>query len=835
MNVDKFVQHIKSSDWYDGQIIHVEDLSARDARYAPLEPAPPERVRGMIGADGISQFYTHQADAIAHIRSGENVVVVTGTASGKTLCYNIPVLESLLEDPESCALYLYPTKALAQDQLRTLQRYQQTDPEFPLVTGTYDGDTPPSVRRKLKNEANVLLTNPDMLHSGILPNHGTWSRFLSRLKYVVVDEVHSYRGVFGSNVAHVLNRLNRICEHYGVSPTYICSSATIRNPKALADKLTGRDMVTVEDDGSPRGPKTFVLWNPPFHGESNVERRSANGEAARILAELVQHDHQTITFVRARVVSEVITRYAQEILQHQSPSRAKLVRAYRGGYLPAERREIERALFSGELKGVVSTNALELGIDIGSMEAALLVGYPGTISSTWQQAGRAGRGSEPSLVILIPYDSPIDQYMAQHPDYFFGRTPESAVIDPHNAHIVLSHMRAAAFELPIAPGDWGPFGEYCGPILKILEEDRQVRQQGDRFYWSGPNYPSADVGLRNISDDVYTIIDTGRGGKEVANPENRVIGTIDEPGAFMQLHGQAIYIHHGETYFVDELDIRKKIAWVQKEDTDYYTQSITEVKIKVEKEELKKQWSLSDVYWGDLSVTSVTFMFKKIKFGTRDSLGFGALDLPPTTLDTSGTWILPHAETYALIKKAGRVPREGLLGISNVIKEVIPVFAMCDSIDIGAAVDSSAANAPGIFVHDRYPGGLGFSLKAYDIIEEIMEACLELVDRCPCHDGCPSCVGSPLPPYSHLDPDANTRGLIPDKESSKSILHVLLGREPYQPSIADRDGLAGSAELLKQEQEVRQMLDATRLPGALEKKLRERVDKLKHRRPFSNR
>jgi DEAD/DEAH box helicase domain-containing protein len=421
--------------------------------------------------------------------------------------------------------------------------------------------------------------------------------------------------------------------------------------------------------------------------------------------------------------------------------------------------------------------------------------------------------------------------MAQHPDYFFARTPESAVVDPHNAHIVLSHVRAAAFELPIAPGEWGQFGEYCGPILKLLEEDRQVRQQGEKFYWSGPNYPSADVGLRNISDDVYTIIDTGP--KDRPDADNRVIGTIDEPGAFMQLHPQAVYIHHGETYFVTDLDLVKKIAWVEKEDTDYYTQSITETKIKVEEEELKKQWGRSDVYWGDMSVTSVTFMFKKIKFGTRDSLGFGALDLPPQTLDTTGMWILPHAEAYALVKKAGRVPREGLLGISNVIKEVIPIFAMCDTMDIGATVDSSAADAPGIFVHDRYPGGLGFALKAYEIIDEIMEACLDLIDGCACAHGCPSCVGSPLPPYSHLDPDANTRGLIPDKEAAKSIVHALLGREPYQPSVPGER--AGSAELLKQEEEVRAMLDATRLPVTLEKKLRERVDKLKHRRPFPSR
>jgi DEAD/DEAH box helicase domain-containing protein len=834
MNVEKFLKHLESSEWYDGQIVRVERLPERAARFAPLDPPVQPCIAAAIGTDGIERLYTHQAQAIRHARAGEHVVVVTGTASGKTLCYNVPVLESILADPGSCALYLYPTKALAQDQLRTLTRYLDADPSLPLVTGTYDGDTPPNARRKLKNEANVLLTNPDMLHSGILPNHGTWARFLAKLKYVVVDEVHSYRGTFGSNVAHVLGRLNRICEHYGASPTFVCSSATIRNPRELAERLTGRTMAVVDDDGSPRGPKAFVIWNPPFFGDDRVERKSANVEAARILSELVAQDHQAIAFVRARVVSEIVARYAQEFASRISPSRAKLIKSYRGGYLPEERRQIERALFAGELRGVVSTNALELGIDIGSMEAALLVGYPGSIASTWQQAGRAGRGADPSLVVLLPYDSPIDQYMAKHPDYFFGRSPENAVIDPLNAHIVLNHVRAAAFELPIRKEDWQEFGDYCGPILKLLEDDRQVRQQGGQFFWSGPNYPSADVSLRNIGDDVYTIIIgtsaamAADGLKAVPNDHSRVIGTIDEAGAFQQLHPQAIYIHGSETYFVNELDIRKKIAWVQKEDTDYYTQSITETKIKIENEELHKSEHASEIHWGDLSVTSVTYMFKKIKFGSRDSLGFGALDLPPQTLDTTGMWILPHPEAYALAKTAGRVPREGLLGISNVIREVIPLYAMCDTMDVGASVDSSAANAPGIFVHDRFPGGLGFALKAYELIDEILVACLELLDTCACGGGCPSCVGSPLPPYSHLDPDVNARGLIPDKEAAKSILHHLLGREAYQPSVRT---VAGSAETLREGEVLRTLVDSTQLPVTLEKKLRQRVDKLRKRGP----
>lgn len=819
MKVESFLTKLKSSGYYGGQIVHSEQLAERRGRFAPLDPPPPARIAHMLHEEGIRDLYLHQVKAIENVRAGKNVVVVTGTASGKTVCYNVPVLERILTDSDATALYLYPTKALAQDQLRTLHRYQRMDPELPLRTGTYDGDTPPATRRKLKNEANVLLTNPDMLHSGILPNHGSWAHFFSRLRFVVIDEIHTYRGVFGSNVSHVLNRLNRICRHYGADPAFVCCSATIRNPAELAEKLTGRPMVLLDEDGSPRGAKTFVFWNPPLIGDDRMERKSANVEAARVLSELVAEDHQVITFVRARVVSEVVTRYAKDALDRMSPSRAKAVKAYRGGYLPEERRRIEQALFSGELQAVVSTNALELGIDVGGLESALLVGYPGSIASTWQQAGRAGRGKEPSLVMLVPHDSPIDQYMVQHPDYFFGRSPENAVIDEKNPHVVLSQLRSAAFELPIAASDWEYFGEYCGAILKILEEDHQLKRKLDKYYWAGGSYPAADVSLRNIGDSVYTIIEVGA--------DNRVIGTIDEAGAHMQVHPEAIYMHAGETYFVRSLDLEKKIAFVEKIDTDYYTQSLTEVKIKIEEEELEKKWNRSEVHYGDLSVTQVTYMFKKIKFGSRDSLGFGALDLPPQTLLTSGTWLIPLEEVYVHVRNSGRVPREGLLGISNVIKEVIPLYAMCDTMDIGASVDSSAANAPAIFVYDRFPGGLGFAHKTYEMLPEIVGACLQLIDGCRCERGCPSCVGSPIPPFSQLDPDVNSRGLIPDKEAAKSILHVLLGREDYLPSRSDRDP---AAEAAAAEIDVA-LREAKKLPMTLERKLRERMGALRKPRP----
>jgi len=554
-----------------------------------------------------------------------------------------------------------------------------------------------------------------------------------------------------------------------------------------------------------------------------MERKSSNIEASKLLSELIVDGAQAIVFVRARVVSEIITRYVKGELAGLAPSYADSVRAYRGGYLPAERRDIEKALFSGELKAVVSTNALELGIDVGTLDAAILVGYPGSIASSWQQAGRAGRGMDASLAVLIPHNSPIDQYMVQHPDYFFGRSPENAVIDPYNPHVVLSHLRAAIFELPLSTREFDKYGEYCGAILKLLEENRQVRMKGGKYYWCGGSYPAADVRLRNIGDDVYTIIEMG--------DDNKVIGTIDEMSAHMQVHTQAVYLHDGETFFVSALDMVKKIAFVEKTDTDYYTQSITEVKIKIEEEELRRKWRMSSVFFGDLSVTSVTFMFKKIKFGSRDSLGYGALDLPPVTLLTSGMWILPPKDAYVFVKKAGRVPREGLLGLSNVIKEVIPIFAMCDTMDVGASVDSSAANVPAVFIYDRFPGGLGFSHKAFEMIEDIMEASLELIDDCVCSGGCPSCVGSPLPPYTQLDPDTGARGLIPDKESAKSILHYLLEKEPYIPPKAAAGGRTKNASVEEfPEQESLQLPEIKELPLPLAKKLRERVSKLKHPR-----
>jgi len=772
VDVTRFLSDVGSDKSYRGQIVFRKLIPKKGARYGKLSRPLPDKLAKALRKSGIENLYVHQVEAIESLRKGKDVVIVTSTASGKTLCYNVPVIESILSNPETRAIYLYPTKALAQDQLRVLQHYMEgTGIHF--EAGTYDGDTPQALRRKLRDEAKVLLTNPDMLHTGVLPNHSKWAPFLSRLKFVVVDEMHTYRGIFGSHVANVIRRLRRICRHYGSEPVFVASSATIANPKEHAEKLLGRKVKVIDRNGSPRGRKHFIFWNPPTIDIGNMERRSSNIEAAQLITKLVLDDVKTIAFVRARVISEVITRYCRDSLGEHRSSLKDIVHPYRGGYLPEERRKIERMLFNGELKAVISTNALELGIDVGSLEASIIVGYPGSIASTWQQAGRAGRGEEDSLIVFIPYNTPLDQYLAHHPDYFFGRSPENAIIDPVNPYILMAQMRAAAFELPLEAKEVEEMGEYAPSIAQLLEDEHELNFVKGKWYWCGRGYPSADVNLRNISPNVYTIVDE--------TEDNRVIGTIDEASAFQQVHPQAIYIHEAETYFVRDLDTEKRIAFVEKTNVDYYTQSITEVQVKVDKEEKAKDWKLSRVSFGDVSVTSLTFMFRKIKFGSRDSIGYGKCDLPPQILETSGMWITPPAEVLSEVRKWGRVPSEGLLGLSNVLKEVVPLFVMCDPLDIGTTVNSRSTGGPAIYVYDKYPGGLGFAMKAYDIIEDIMDAAFELISSCPCEKGCPSCVGSPIPPFTQLDPDTGGKGMIPDKEAALVIIHSLLGKEPYVP------------------------------------------------------
>jgi DEAD/DEAH box helicase domain-containing protein len=768
---DGWLDEVRGRRDYAGELVHVARLPARAARHAaPSLPLPPPLVRA-LGALGIGQLYTHQAQAIDHVRAGRSVVLVTGTASGKTLAYNLPAVESLLADPGAHALYLFPTKALAQDQLKSLGRLLDAgDCRAAVRSGVYDGDTSTSARRKLRTDGNLILTNPDMLHQGILPYHPKWARFFRGLKLVVVDEVHTYRGIFGSNVALVLRRLRRIARHYGADPVFVCCSATIRNPGELASALVGAPVETVDEDGAPRGPRTVALWNPRFVDPEKLERRSANAEGGRIFTDLLRRGAQAIVFTKARVTAEILYRYAHETLMERAPALAPKIAPYRSGYLPEERRAIERRLFSGELRGVVSTNALELGIDVGSLDVAILVGFPSTIASTWQQAGRAGRSQDASLAVVVAYNEPIDQYLMRHPEYFFEQTPEAAVVDPHNPYLLAGHLASAAYELPVTADDAAMFGPQAAELLDALAGDGQVRVLDGRWFWASTDYPAGRINLRTISDNTITIVDASR--------DNQVLGTVDAISGPELVYPEAIYLHEGRSYFVQKLDLEMKVAFVEPREVDYYTQPVLDTNILVDggAPARAREAHGTTLAFGEAKVSWATVGMKKVRFRSLDSIGYKPLDLPRLTLDTTSLWWVPPAGARAAVKAAGFAPGEGLSAVRNLVVTLMPLFAMCDPSDVGAVLDSKNLGAQALFVFDRYPGGLGFAEQAWHRFEELLQACRALVRDCPCDDGCPSCVGLPiLRPAQQQDPDLSNGWPMPSKRAARALLDAVLG------------------------------------------------------------
>jgi DEAD/DEAH box helicase domain-containing protein len=783
MDTAALIDRIKKQRFFSDQLQHAEALERRPASFAEVAGGLHESVKRSLEADGIEQLYAHQATAIDLVHAGKNVVIVTGTASGKTLCYNVPVLEAYLEEPLTTALFLYPTKALTQDQLRGIARFHDPDTGAAFLAGTYDGDTPQNLRRKLRDAGNFVLTNPDMLHAGILPNHARWSRFFSHLRFVIIDEVHAYRGVFGSHLANVIRRLRRICAHYGSAPQFICSSATIANPREHAQRIAGCEMELVTNDGAPRGPKHFILWNPPkietaAKGQdgdwrSGGDRRSPLWEATHLMATLVREGIQTIAFTRTRLASELIFKNCRDLLRPESRRLADSIRAYRGGYLPEERRAIERQLVSREILGVASTNALELGIDIGSLEACIIVGYPGTIASLWQQAGRAGRGQDAALVILVGQNSPIDQFLMSHCRYLFDQSPEQAIVDPDNPHIAIDHIRCGAHELPLTDDEKALFGEYSEVVLDLLEEDQALKRIDGRWFWAQSGYPAGDVNLRNIAGAVYTIQDESDG--------KRVIGTMDEMSAFSQLHTHAVYIHAGETYFVNQLDIEQKIAFVEKQELDYYTQAVQTSRIRVDEPEAldetlsQGQLNAALLGFGDVTVTTNIPLFRKIRFHSRDSLGFEKLELPPQALETVAMWLAPSDEAVELLRSNGLIVGEGLIGIANVMAETAQLFVMCDAQDIGTVVDAACLGRDALFIHDRYPGGMGYARRCLESAREILQTVQTVVRECSCEDGCPSCVGSAVPAFAATDLDSSVRGRIPNRRAAMLLVNAMLG------------------------------------------------------------
>jgi DEAD/DEAH box helicase domain-containing protein len=613
-------------------------LPARPAHFVPfpdgLHPALAESLRRL----GIRALYSHQAIAWEQARAGRHLVVVTGTASGKTLCYNLPVLDCLLRDPQTRALYLFPTKALAQDQVANLEGLAD------LPAASYDGDTPTGARPAIRAKARIVVSNPDMLHTGILPHHTLWAEFFRHLQFIVIDEMHAYRGVFGSHVANVVRRLKRVARFYGASPQFILTSATIGNPLELAGRLVEESVMLLDDDGAARGEKHFAIYNPPVVNRALGLRRSALLETVRLARELLQYDVQTIVFARARQTVEQILRYLISSGDREGEEMNGAVRGYRGGYLPGQRREIERGLREGSVRAVVATNALELGIDIGGMGAALLVGYPGTIAATWQQAGRAGRQREAALAVLVATADPLDQFLARHPEYFFGRSPEHALVNADNLLILLQHLRCAAFELPFHVGEC--FGSVpasrVSEYLQFLQEGGVLHQSGDKYFWMADQYPAEGVSLRSASADQVLL-----------QVEGVTIGEVDRESAYWMVHPEAIYLHEAQSFVVDELDLEHGIARLRVTDADYFTQPGSETTVQLLDKLAETETHGASKAHGEIAVTTQVNGFKKVRWFTHENLGGGVVSLPPTELHTTGYWLALKQETIESLRAQG--------------------------------------------------------------------------------------------------------------------------------------------------------------------------------------
>jgi DEAD/DEAH box helicase domain-containing protein len=774
-------------DTPDHHVTAVRRLPEVAAQYAPFPEGLDSRLTSALVTRGISQLYTHQAEVIGHALAGRHAVVITPTASGKTLCYNAPVLNAILQDHSSRALYLFPTKALAQDQLAELQKMCET-----IAAGsgeqvgvfTYDGDTPQDARRTIRARAHIVLSNPDMVHSGILPHHPRWAKLFENLRYVIIDELHAYRGVFGSHLCNVLRRLRRICRHYGANPTFLCSSATIANPRELAERLTEQSFELVERSGAPRGEKFFVFVNPPVVNHQLGIRRSYLSETRRVASEFLKRNLQLIVFAQSRLSTEILTTYLKDDFE-SAPGAPERIRGYRGGYLPNRRREIEKGLREGSVRAVVSTNALELGIDIGALDVSVMAGYPGTIAATWQRAGRAGRRSGRSAAVMVASSAPLDQFVVRNPAYFFDASPERALIDPDNLHILVDHIKCAAFELPFSGAE--AFGRHdVQEILGLLAEQGLVHLGGEpgdesaAWNWTNESYPADAVSLRSVSSDNFVVVDT--------TGEPRVIGETDFSSGPSTLHPKAIYIVEARLYQVERLDFEGRKAFVREIDCDYYTDAITYTRVTA-----LDTFETVDVAaphsHGEVHVVSRVVGFKKIKFYTNENVGSGELDLPEQQMHTTAYWLTIPETVMGALPYASDDRRDGVVGLSFAMKQIAQLLLMCDRHDIGISLDGNeGAGGPGgsgeagraggpgsgragtslnrIFIYDNYPGGIGFSQPLFRMHAQLLEATRRLIAECECESGCPGCVG----------PIGNTGPLA--KAAALRILDLLLEQAP---------------------------------------------------------
>jgi DEAD/DEAH box helicase domain-containing protein len=714
------------------RIAALQHLPARPARTVPL----PEHLPGLLAQRlellGIDTLYSHQAEALTHVRAGRHVVIATGTASGKSLCYQLPLIERLLRDDKATALYLAPTKALAHDQLRALRDFR-----LPHVrAAAYDGDTPRAEREAIRRTANVLLTNPDMLHVGLLPSHRRWGDFLHRLALVIVDECHVARGVFGSHVAAILRRLRRVCGHYSAAPVFVMASATIGNPGDHAHALTGLDVAEVVDDGSPRPPVAFALWEPPLTDEASGARRSTLAETAGLLAGLVKHGPATLAFVKSRKGAELVAASARRLLAADgAETEAEAVLAYRGGHLPEERRAVERGLIDGSVRGVATTDALELGVDVGSLDAVVVAGWPGTVASLWQQVGRAGRRGREALAVFVAADNPLDHYLLANPSQLWGRPLEAAVIDVTNPYVLAPHLRCAAWELPLESGE-AMFGTDVGELLAQEAAAGNLRERAGRWYWAGRGAPAATVSIRSAGGEPFNIVDAVTGA---------LIGDADEARAYRSVHAGAVYLHQGRSWRIDTLDLAQRTAVAQPYDGDEYTQPRSDTEVNVLSVTESLAWGRARMHLGRVEVGNQVLAYERRRVMTDESLGVMPLDLPRLHLVTQALWLtIPDAVLDAAGLGVERVPGAAHAAEHAAIG-LLPLFAMCDRWDIGGLStpwhpDTGAAT---IFIYDGYPGGAGIAERGYRSGDAHLRATLGAVAACGCATGCPSCVQSP--------------------------------------------------------------------------------------------
>lgn len=758
---------------------------AEPARYAAFPEDLHPRLLQALSSRGYEGLYAHQREAYDAARAGKSLVVVTPTASGKTLCYNLPVLDLILKDPGARALYLFPTKALAQDQLAFLGATIEAL-GADIATFTYDGDTPQDARKAIRARAHIVVSNPDMLHKGILPHHTKWVKLFENLRYVVLDELHTLRGVYGSHVANVLRRVRRLCRFYGSEPQFLCSSATIGNPKQLAEALTGSEMTLIDESGAPRGERYFAIYNPPVVNRQLGIRRSNLSCARDVALSFLKQGLQTIVFAPSRLATEILVTYLKQALETK-PGSEGVIRGYRGGYLPLKRREIERGLREGSVLGVVSTNALELGIDIGGLDVSVIAGYPGSVASTWQQAGRAGRRHGTSVAVLVANSTPLNQFVAKNPDYFFGAPVEEGRINPDNLNILLSHIKCAAFELPFG-ADEGFGGESLLEILGFLEEEKLLHRSGGRWHWTSESYPADAVSLRSVSSDNFVVQDVTR--------EPRIIAEVDYGSAPAMVHEKAIYILEGKSYFVLKYDHEQRRVHVREADVDYYTDAITYTKVRILDRFCEQTALGARKSHGEVHVTSQVVGFKKIKFYSNENVGSGELQMPENQMHTTAYWLTVPRELMRSLPYSYEERRDGVVALCYTLGHVAAFFLMCDRHDLGVALgDNGQGEAriergllrigrgraeaaagtlaaagsheddyePNLFLYDAYPSGIGLSEPLYRMHDRLLAESLKLIAACPCRDGCPSCVG----PAGEV----GSRG----KEVAESILKAVLG------------------------------------------------------------